>query len=223
MSSNPPNSRGAEPRLIAGMVLGLALGALGGFMSLRAIAELDAAGGWVTRSIDILNQAQGVENRQLEIEAGSRGYLLTNHPAQLQRLVAARDALPAAFRRVRELIRDPAQLARWQPLEQAIVERVQFSEELVRLHEANPASAVARLQAEGGTDLGARLRRQMQDFEQGEQVLLAARSAELRRDLMRAFVILGISAGSGMLLIAFAGSRILRDSERWQRRLRWRR
>jgi len=201
--------------LFAGLALGLILLVVGSCLSLRSISQMGVAAGWVTHTFEIIKRSRAVHFSLLEVESASRGYRLNGNRTQLPRMKDALADIPAGLGRVEELITgNPAQLKLWQQIRAAVIERGQFFEELSRLHATDPAAALALSNSSRGMQHTALIFGQMQDFETGEQELLTQRGAVLQRDLGRAFAITGASAGSGLLLVVFAGWLILRDSRR---------
>ncbi len=215
MNAPQVSQRHVQPSLLAGIALGLVLMILGGVLSLRSISQMNDAAESVTQTVRLVKSAQEVQILQLETEAGSRGYLLTNDRTQFQRHVEALEAMAAEKGQVRELIaKNPDQQARWQEIETSIAERVEHSAELVRLHDVNAAAALALIKTRAGMKITERLKKQMGDFQNTEQALLARRQAESQRSMWRSLTITGVTAVGGLGLVVLAGWLILRDGSR---------
>jgi len=207
--------RYARARFLAGIALGLVIMTLGGVLSLRSISQMDADADAVTHTVRLVKSTQEVQILQLEIEAASRGYLLTGDRTQFRRHVEARDAMAAELGQVRELIAEnPDQQVRWQAIETTIAERVDHSAESVRLHDADAAAALALITSRAGMMITERLARQMDDFQTAEQALLAGRQAVSRHSLWRSLTVTGVTAVGGLGLVVFAGWLILREGRR---------
>jgi len=215
MNSLQATLRKAQPRFLAGIALGLVLMTLGGLLSIRSITQVKADADLVTSIVSRIKSAQEVQILQMEVEAGGRGYFLTNDRTQFQRYVGALGLIAAEARQVRELIAEsPAQQARWQAIENAITESGNHTAELVRLHDVDPAAALALIKTRVGMEITERITAQMGDFHAGEQALFTRRQAESRRSLWRSLIITGVTAVSGLGLVVFASWLILRDTRR---------
>jgi len=217
MTEHPPPTAkpardSAQARILAGLALGLVLIAAGGLLSLRSLGRMNESSEWVTHTLEILKHAAHVTAVLSDLTAGARGYLLTSDPALLQEMAQARDALPEELRHVRVQLRTPAQQARWRQLEGSIAERVQSAEELVRTHGTNAPAALALFKSGRGTRIIEIIQRQMAEFTDAAQVLLAQRQAQQQADVHRSFLITGGTAAAGMLLVGVTGLFAVREN-----------
>lgn len=217
MTSHRANVGSTRPLILIGLVVGLVFIGAGGILSLLSIRRMNSAAERVSHTFEIITRSQEALDNLTDIEAGSRGYMITGDRSELSRMTEARAELPAALQAVRETIGSSAQQDRWREIETAIVRRAEFSSQLVRVHEADPAAAVALSKAGQGIALRRLIAGQMRDFHTAEQALLAARQKELTRSQWISFGVTGGTAVIGMMLVAWAGWLAVMENRRRSR------
>ena len=204
--------------LAASAVLAVIIAASFGLL-IVAIEDLRNSGRLADRSRAELTAAEGVGALVIDLESGSRGFVITGQERFLEPWKAARRAYPDQARTLERLIDNPEQARRARLfLREGSAYIRDYSIPLVRAVRLNPpyARSVAAT-AEGKRRVDA-IRARLNRFATVERRLLSERQDRADADARRAIVLGIIGLGGSLVLVAFFALYLLRSVGRPVRR-----
>lgn len=156
-----------------------------GALSYDNLTRYREASEWTTHTQQVLVNTEALNSSLAEVEAGQRGFLLTEDPAYLEPYRQAIEQVDATFASLRELTEDnPRQQERLAKLEALVRERVQISRQGVVLVERNrTAEALELVRSNRGRQIQQQIRTVLDEIRTSEQDLLQARSQAERQRL----------------------------------------
>lgn len=190
----------------------LLLMAVLGYVSGR---QADEAEQTVARTLEIKAEIDRTQTLLVEAELGARAYLISRSAEARDNFNAATAALPSALARLGSLVQDPEQLARLKALPAAAQARP-LSSIIEYVDRTTPGAPMPLDLLQRSRATMAELRRQLQDMQHAEDVLLEARSSRARGARRRALaatgggVMLGLTGGiiAALLFTSGIGRRI---------------
>ncbi len=182
------------------------IGATGLYTGAR-LAEADR---WNTHTYEVLEQAQQMLANMVNMQTGSRGYLLTGEDRFLEPWRIGKDGFQQTWKHAKELTADnPAQQARLETMQQHAAQFIAVSESLQRLRQdvAAGRAQTDALMAQFGTgqDKAAMdaFKSVAHDFDKAERDLLVVRVAAA--DELRALNRNVIAIGVGLAMLGAIG------------------
>jgi signal transduction histidine kinase/CHASE3 domain sensor protein len=172
---------------------------------LWAVANLHRSGEISERSRDVTAAATELETLMLDLQSGTRGFVITGQAAYLEPWKRARAGVEPAGARLLALIRDVQQKRRARALLREVRSYVrEFSAPLVEAARTRPELARDRAMSGEGTRRVESIRRQLAAFHARQLELSRARAARADAHAERATTIgVGGLAGSALLILLF--------------------
>ncbi len=100
------NRLSIQQRLIAGFALVFAIFALGMALAYAAEGDRIRDEAWVRHTLRVREELAGIANKAVDLETGTRGFVLTGQEYFLKPYLDARESLPGGLKRLRELTAD---------------------------------------------------------------------------------------------------------------------
>jgi signal transduction histidine kinase/DNA-binding response OmpR family regulator/CHASE3 domain sensor protein len=206
-SPDPSAFRGAHvgPPLPAGTLIAFLVAVLAiilvAGLSYGALESSLESAQRVTRTLQIVEQLQGILSTLQDAETGQRGFLLTSNETYLAPYNNASAAIDGELANARKLLaNNPAQLARLAILERVVSDKMSELAQTVAMKRAGDAAgALAAVRTNRGRDAMERARSTIAEMRQTESAALATRQAEwLSASSISSLVVLG---GSALLLV----------------------
>ena len=200
--------RHSRRRILVAFAVALALGGVGGLVTLASAAHRVRSGAWVRHTTEVLAALDDVGEHLATAEATQRGFLLTGDPSFLDRGRGSPDAVRAAFSRARVLVRDdPQQRRRLDGLGAPIVARLAFIDSTLALAADDEDAAVARVRTGRGELLARRIGAELAIARAAEGALLqermaAERAADVRLTLLFLVTLAGAAAAATLGVLA---------------------
>jgi PAS domain S-box-containing protein len=193
-------------KLTAGFALALGLLGVAAVLERRQTVRLEKTAALVTRAHEVQSNLNRLLSLVLNIEAASRGFVLTGQPVFLESLQADLNAVAEGERRLGELILSDEQRGNLSALKTLIAERIAISRRNVELRQnAGFDAALQAIASGGGRVAGDAIRRQLARMEVAQQTLLDQRSAAARREKSNAVLMtMGATGLSAVLFIAMS-------------------
>jgi signal transduction histidine kinase len=167
-------------KVILGFGTALVILVLVGVHSYRSLVQTDADRKWVNHTHQVIEKLDAVLNNLLDIETGTRGYVLTGEGTYL-------DPYNSAFVQVRQNIKDvrgltvdnPVQQAALDKLEPLIAERLDTAQGVIQIRTQQGLAAGAQsIRAGAGQQLMNQIRPQLSSMKREENRLLILRTEE---------------------------------------------
>jgi signal transduction histidine kinase len=210
----------ARRTITASVFLSLVIGAAFTFLGL-AISGLRDAADRASHSQQVLNSANMLERRVIDIESGERGFVLTDQSRFLEPWF---DGVLAFHNQADDLQRlaavgSPVQGAQVRQIRQAIESYIRnYSIPVITTARRDPAAARTVAVTAQGERLIDALRARFARFMTLEHRILAARQDSAIADAHHATIAAGIAVGGSILLILFCGGYLVRAVVRPVRR-----
>ena len=164
------------------------------------LGRLKDSFGWVEHTNEVLRQIAIIDGTVLAGESGERGYLLTGDDSYRDSYVQARDAIGGQMDALAQLLSDsPAQLQRLQALRKLIVARFDEFGRAVASGPDRLPEALAVLKTARAEQLTPAIRNHLAELRQDELALLDQRQRRAERDSVIANL-LAVAAGALALL-----------------------
>ncbi|SEU09529.1 response regulator [Stigmatella erecta] len=204
-SAGTPSRGGARfgpvlpPGTLAGFVIAALAVLLIALLSYRSLDSQVRSGELVTHTLEVVERLKGLLSLSKDAETGQRGFLLTGVESYLDPYDSASRAIPLQIQELRGLLADnPSQQRRLGELERLLTEKLGELNETISIYRAGKTeTALKMVRTDRGKALMDRIRQTVEEMEQEERGLLAARSQESQ------------SAATTSLLVSWAGSLML--------------
>jgi len=202
-----------ERKVRAGFGVALAFMGAIGIVSYLSVVNLNENSDLVQRSHEVsldLNQLLAATSAA---EAAQRGYVINGNEKYVDTFEQTVSETQRLLIQLRALIADnPAQLARFRPLQDAVDARMARSREVIKLRRENGFDAVQKIIAYGrGVALQERLRERAEDIRAAEQVLLEARQLQTIRSSTVTKTVIATGSVLALIFVALALFAIRRD------------
>jgi PAS domain S-box-containing protein len=175
----------------------------------------------VRHTDEVITQAHRVEKLVIDMETGTRGFLLTGDPSFLEPFSGAQSAIDSEVIRLERLVADnPSQLSRIDHYRKLQSEWRNYALAVQRVKEQK-GDYEALVQSGKGRDLMLQMRDLLLVFMESEEILRNERTRTAERRT-RVVVGLGISLTLilGLILVMFARRQLLKVSHTYERSLR---
>jgi methyl-accepting chemotaxis protein len=208
-----PPARGECMRWSIGRKIGSAFGVavvagiIMGAVSYRTTASLVASLGWVIHTHRVLDQLESLLATISDAQTGQRGFIITGEASYLQPYEAARGAADQNLRELRDLTSgDPIQQQRIDALERLVSNRFAELQRIIDLRRSKgfASASEAVLTNRGKNEMDA-IRRQWAEMRNGENGLLARRSALERRLARRTELTIAVGGMLALVLVVIVG------------------
>jgi signal transduction histidine kinase/CHASE3 domain sensor protein len=195
---------------IASMLLALVVGAAFAIL-IHAIDNLRESGRQVTLSREESALADGLEMLVIDLETGSRGFVITRQERFLEPWTAARAAFPKQASRLADLVTNPDQARRVRTITRDIDSYINdYSVPLVNAARQGSAAARSVAATEEGKRRVDALRAEFGRFQDTERTRLNARQRRDDRNAARAATTAGIGLAASVVLILLFGGYLTR-------------
>jgi PAS domain S-box-containing protein len=178
-------------------------------LTLHNIRQVATSVQWVSHTNEVLARLEAMLSSLKDAEAGQRGYLLTGEPAYLDPYRDAIGRLPAELAELRQVTLDnPLQTTRVLRVEELTRERLAILRRGLDLFEAEPdrsralSSARQRVLARDGKQIMDTIRREVEQMQGVERLLLQRRTAISRANARTALVTTLVALALGLGLVA---------------------
>lgn len=205
-----------ERKVRVGFAIALAfLGAVG-IVSYLSVARFTENARLVAHSQLVMSNIDALVSTTFETESAQRAYILTGEEPFAADYTRAVGRVEGLVQQLRDAVRtNPTQLARVDPLAQAIRARMQRSAELIESRRAGGLDAVQKILGQSanrpGVSLQSRIRYLAQEMKVAEIKLLNAREADVKQgSKVTQSVIVG-GSGLALIFVALALYAIRRD------------
>jgi PAS domain S-box-containing protein len=225
--STPPTRTAATERKIrAGFAVALAFLVGIGIVSWLSVAELKQNSRRVAHSHEVIGTIEALHATTIEAEGAQRGFIITGEEPFAADYARAAGRIEGLLAQLRDAVRnDPVQLARVDPLSDAVRARLARCDQIIQLRRSGGLAAVQTAIAQGrpGLALQTRVRTVSGEMTQRERARLVDNEKEAVRSAN--FTQAVISGGSGLailfaVLALFAIRRDFAGRERAERELR---
>ena len=204
--------------LVIGFTLALALLGVSAALARRETVRLEETAASVARTHEVQANLNKLLSAVLDIDAASRGFVLTGQPVFLEPLQADLNAITEAERKLEQLILSDEQRGNLSVLKSLIADRIAISRRNIELRQTAGFDAAREAVASGGGRAASNaIRRQLARMEMAQQTLLDHRSAEENRQERNAVLMTtGAMALSATLFIAMFAL-VIRENQLRQR------
>jgi len=215
-SSRERRHAATERKVRVGFAIALAfLGAIG-IASFLSVVRLTANAQLVAHSQLVMSNIDALVATTYETESAQRAYVLTGEEPFAADYTRAMGRVDGLVQQLRDAVRAvPAQLARVDPLADAIRARMQRSSELIELRRAGGLTAVQQMlgqsSARPGVSLQGRIRTLAQEMKVAEIALLNVREKEAQRSSRVTQAVIVGGSGLALIFISLALYAIRRD------------
>jgi CheY-like chemotaxis protein/signal transduction histidine kinase len=213
------SGRGARssPFLPAGTLAGFIIAILAvtfiALFTYRSLLTRSVTARRITQTLDTIQQLEELHSSLKDAETGQRGFLLTGDESFLEPYTLGRTSLVGAVDALRrQLDGNPAQLRRADALQQLVDERMAVIDRTIaEQRSGDPAAALAIVRSDRGRAAMVRIRTVVDEMENAERVLLAARQDEWQQAVdFSSRVTWG---GSVLLLFLIAAAAMMTSSQ----------
>jgi CHASE3 domain sensor protein len=216
-----PRDRGrgarSSPFLPAGTLAGFIIAILAvtfiALFTYRSLLTRSVTARRITQTLDTIQQLEELHSSLKDAETGQRGFLLTGDESFLEPYTLGRTSLVGAVDALRrQLDGNPAQLRRADALQQLVDERMAVIDRTIaEQRSGDPAAALAIVRSDRGRAAMVRIRTVVDEMENAERVLLAARQDEWQQAVdFSSRVTWG---GSVLLLFLIAAAAMMTSSQ----------
>jgi signal transduction histidine kinase/ActR/RegA family two-component response regulator len=166
------------------------------------VARSDEADRLVTHTFEVQQEAHNLLSELRTAENGQRGYVLTQSEAYLKPVDVAVAKVPGLLQSLRQKTADnPTQQARLNRVEPLIGPRIDVIRRSIELTRQGDLDGAIALVASGrGKDLMEEITAEMQQFDQEEKGLIAARQEEAKRLRIWLATLIGLALLAAMVL-----------------------
>ena len=204
---------------VSALVIATCLVVVAMFSVALSLRVLNESFGWVRHTDGVLLQVAKIETDLVAAESAERGYLLTSNPQYAANFEDDRIALSGEFATLGELVSDnPAQVQRLDDLRQTAEARLQQLKGIIAIGPQNLDTAIAAVRAAAPQRLTEVVREKLDGFREAENSLRQQREEKTGRDMTRT-IIFSIGATVLALLSGSTGLVMLqRERERSRQR-----
>ncbi|HUP40158.1 MAG TPA: CHASE3 domain-containing protein [Vicinamibacterales bacterium] len=204
--------------LAVGFALALVLLVVAAVLSRRQTVRLEETAALVTRTYEVQANLNKLLSVVVDIEAASRGFVLTGQPVFLEPIQADLNAVAESERKLEQLIVSDEQKRNLTVLRTLIAERIAISHRNIELQQTAGFDAARQaISTSGGRVAMIAVRRQLARMDTAQQALLDQRSAAARHEERTALLTTtGATGLSGTLFIAMFAF-VMRENQLRQR------
>jgi signal transduction histidine kinase len=201
--------------IAASVVLGLLVAASFAVL-ISAVSTLDDARDREAHSKDVTSAIVGVEKLVIDLEAGLRGFVVSNNPRLLSPYTQAHAELPGRLDALERLVADdPAQLSRARKLRTAIQVYIRdYANLILDIVQDNPAAARSYVAAEEGRRHTQLINSRFSDLRAAEAAVAKANAASAKTQSRRAIMVAISALVACALLIVLFGLYLARSIAR---------
>lgn len=151
-----------------------------GILSYTNTRKMVTTDGWVTHTHQVLEAKEEILALLKDAETGQRGYLITGEQRYLEPYLQAKESIPTAIQKIRQLTSDnPAQQARIANLEGFVRSKFDELKETIDLRTASGFEAArAVVLTDKGKQVMDNIRKEVSGIDDAERTLLTQRSAD---------------------------------------------
>ena len=199
-----------------GLVLAIALMLAIAVLSDRSVTNAIERTSWVEHTMKVIADADDIQSDLVDSETTARGFVITGEAQFIEPHLTVRGAVQTKIKRLLELMSDnPRQQARLQEVRALAKERIDVSDQMIRLQKiGRHEDAVGLVRSGSGKALTDRIREQTTAIKTEERALLAVRISEAENafTFIRRIIVLG--EGLTILLLVFAFVLLVRNEAR---------
>jgi PAS domain S-box-containing protein len=190
-----------------------------GAICYRAVGVSSESDRWVVHTNSVLTNLQDLLAAMLTVESSTRGFVLTGDKSYLATYSAGVSRTKEEQGIIRNLTSDnPTQQRALVTLEGIVTERIDLAEKVINLRSVQGLDATLEaFRGARGRELMDNFRSGIRGMQQEEERLLIIRVADAKRRLSESRLALIIGIVLGLLITAFAGWTVQRDSSRLEK------
>lgn len=194
-------------KISSGAILILLMLLLGGVAAALTLGRMTETARAVRRGDEILQALDKTLTLAVDIEAGTRGYVLTGRDEFLEPYHGARQELPGTLERMRALMSEghEGQVERLAELDSAVVERLAISDEIIHVRRTQGLQSAADVVGAGrGKAAMDRIRDLVAELQDAERRVLVLRTEADRKNAARLFGVLVVTFSLSALVVVGA-------------------